>query len=371
MKEKIGQLNINNFQNCVSIYNEEAFIHRLQEADLVILDFGIFVGQEKTLGVSQKEWIDKYLGNVSFVVMPGGERCKSNVCFQMLLETFFEHKLSRKDKIIVIGGGALCDVASYVASVYMRGIHLSLVPSTLLAMVDASIGGKTAINIQHLKNMVGTFYLPSENIIFPDILASLDSSTLKDGMAETIKAGFLQDEEIINIVEQHPNIYKEDFTKNKDIWIELITRAIKVKLYVVQHDFLEQDIRAYLNLGHTFAHAHEACSQDKGTPVSHGEAVGLGIRVAMELGLQLKDEQGAPLTRRDYVERVHNILNALEYPKSYEGYDSTMLVNKMYMDKKRVGNQIRFIVQRSQGNTLIVPVKQDIIIKILQSLGGK
>lgn len=369
---------------------------RLQEVKLVCVDSGVLattqdrgslIGTSSDEVISHKEQdyptnnqataLRELVGEVQSVVVPAGERGKSKANFEMLLDMCFEHKLVRNDTIAVIGGGALCDTASFVASVYMRGVKLLLVPSTLLSTVDASIGGKTAINYGYWKNMVGTFYPPQEVLIASHLLETLNRQHLRDGLAEIIKAGMLCNDRILTLIESKGELLYGDATRSgilahKQVWNELIWRAIQVKVQIVQEDFKEENVRAFLNLGHTFAHAHESCARYLKLNVSHGEAVGLGLRAALTLGMRIcHSHNKTPLTDKNYANRIYCLLDILDYPKNYKEYSSRELVRVMSVDKKRNSAGLQFIVQSEQGNTVILPVEEEEVIAVLRELGAK
>lgn len=378
MYEHITTLTMGDFISSINIYTMDNLSNRMRESSVIIIDEGLLRGMEQSAFYKSADRVDiveNIVGNIPYIIIPGGEIGKSRFCVNLLLETLFSLRLSRVDSILVMGGGAVCDMVSFVASTYMRGLSLTLVPSSLLAMVDASIGGKTGINFAHLKNMVGAFYPADEIIIIPELLQFLSSALLQDGLAEIIKAGCLHDESIITLLEEHPELYTEyiglqAYAKYSEYLKKLIVQAIQVKSYFVENDFKEKNIRAYLNLGHTFAHAYEASARQKGATLSHGAAVGLGIRSALCLGLLIQDEHKKPFTNSAYAHRIGKLLDGFDYPKNYEGYSSDELINHMYMDKKRMKQQIRFVLQYDMGRTEIIPVEKPLVKEVLQTLGA-
>lgn len=360
------ELSIGDVKSSIVSYTEEQLLERIKHARLVFVDSSIqFLRNSEAMGTH-------------IIFVPGGERAKSKVIFEAILDSFFQKKIVRGDTVMAMGGGAVCDVVSYAASTYMRGIKIVLVPSTLLSMVDASIGGKTAINYRGLKNMLGSFHLASEVLIATHILTSVSTRQKREGLAEIIKAGMLRNSEILSLIESKgKSLIVDSYAKNEDMWHRLIWKSIQVKVDIVQADFKEKNIRALLNLGHTFAHAHEFCANTSTSEpnlgnVSHGEAVGLGIRAALQLGLSIfNDKTNNTITDEVYATRIFTLLDELEYPNSYKGYSSEKLLEAMTMDKKRSAHLLQFVFQSKSENTMIYTVAPAKVKSVLQILGAK
>ncbi|MCQ2742494.1 MAG: 3-dehydroquinate synthase [Bacilli bacterium] len=208
------------------------------------------------------------------LVIQQGEENKTFESYMKAMQVLIEAQFSRKDCVIAVGGGVVGDLAGFVASTYMRGIDFYNVPTTLLSMVDSSIGGKTAVDFMGYKNMVGTFYQPKGVLIDPETLSTLDERQVKAGLAEAIKMAATFDESLFKDIAEH----SIDAT-------DIIYRAISVKKDVVEKDTKESGLRKVLNFGHTLGHAYEALSQGK---LLHGEAVGLGM-IPMSEGLARKE----------------------------------------------------------------------------------
>lgn len=194
-----------------------------------------------------------------------GEKSKSFDVCERICQRLMELSFTREDSIVAVGGGVVGDVAGFVASVYMRGISFYNIPTTLLAQVDSSIGGKTAINFGNVKNVVGSFYQPKAVIIDTDVLSTLSERELRSGFAESIKMGITLDKRLFEI------FLREDYLCHID---EIILRSLKAKKRIVQQDERESGLRAVLNFGHTIGHAIEAVSSGE---LSHGECVALGM----------------------------------------------------------------------------------------------
>lgn len=373
------------------------FSKQISCAKIVFIDSNLYQAIHKAYEHTQDSvFSDLYtvLSSMKVIIVPGGEQCKQQAVFNLVLDSLFQHTLTRSDRVVVMGGGALCDVVSFVASVYMRGIPLVLIPSTLLAMVDATIGGKTAVNYTKWKNMVGTFYPATQIVVVPYLLNILSPQLMKEGCAEVIKAGMLQDDSLLQLIETHgTSLFMQSEHIYPEIWTEIIWRAVQVKVDIVQKDFKEQGIRSFLNLGHTFAHAHESYMQTQGNAVSHGNAVALGIRAALLLGMNMSKSQvienieqnkeaivgetayiySLPdidmFTNTVYAQRVFSLLEMLDYPTHYKGCTITGLLHAMRVDKKKQSNTLRIILQHMQGHTIMLPVPDTMIVHTYELLG--
>lgn len=247
--------------------------------------------------------------------------------------------LGRRDLIIGLGGGAATDLAGFVGAAWMRGVDVILVPTTLLAMVDAAVGGKTGINTDAGKNLVGAFHEPIGVYIDLDRLYTLDHADVVAGSAEIIKTGFISDEEILRIYEADPKESLEPSTR----LIELITRSVKVKAEVVGSDLKEAGLREILNYGHTFGHAIE---QYHDYTWRHGNAVAVGMMFAAELA------KGRGLIGAAEVERHRVILESVGLPTSYEGAEFDDLYQVMTRDKKNRDGKIRFVALEGEAGSV-------------------
>jgi 3-dehydroquinate synthase len=240
--------------------------------------------------------------------------------------------------VLALGGGVVGDLAGFVAASYMRGIAFYQIPTTLLAMVDSSVGGKTGINLDEGKNLVGAFWQPKA--VFTDVrfLRSLPEREFRQGAVELFKHGLLADKSILADVENPEFNSKGDTT----FLIDIIKRSVKVKADIVAVDEKEQNIRAYLNLGHTLAHALEAASHHH---LTHGEAVAYGLVFDAHLSRQ----RGYA----DEVERVVRFLNWLK-PKALGVTDLGVLEPYMLRDKKNEAGKVKFVILKEIGEPVIV-----------------
>jgi 3-dehydroquinate synthase len=260
---------------------------------------------------------------------PEGEEQKSISVLTKVWQKCAKVGLERSDAIIGFGGGATTDLAGFTAATWLRGIDWYAMPTSLAGMVDAAIGGKTGINSDGGKNLIGSFYSPSKVLIDPNFLSSLAVRDLNAGMAEVIKCGFIADYKILNLVQ-------DDVLDFED----LIFRSVKVKSKVVGKDFRESRAREILNYGHTLGHAIEKDSKYK---LRHGEAVAIGMVFAAELSRRL-------FGLSDEVVDLHRVLvRNFNLPTAYPKNRITFLQKLLMKDKKVKSGQLRFIGLRAIG----------------------
>ncbi len=271
-----------------------------------------------------------------------GEASKSWQNVESILQRALDCAIDRQGTFIAVGGGALCDSTAFAAAIYLRGIRLILVPTTLLCMVDAAFGGKCGINFSSYKNMVGCYHPAEQIIINLQTLRSLSAKEYRNGLAEVIKSALLGDPQLLGLLEQH---HTEILERQETLLQQLVQQSLVVKAAFVTEDYREQGSRAYLNLGHTFAHALESLGE--WGKWSHGEAVAWGIAQAMRLGCQLK------ITEERYAQRIIALLQQYAFQISIDNLNSHRLIEAMQHDKKRVGANIHFVLQRSLAETEI------------------
>lgn len=264
--------------------------------------------------------------------VPDGEAAKrievAGFCWQILGTSDF----TRSDAIIGFGGGAATDLAGFVAATWLRGVALIQLPTTLLGMVDASVGGKTGINTTEGKNLVGAFYAPKAVLADLDVLAGLDRMELLAGFAEVVKCGFIAEPEILDIIERDVAVATDT---TSDEFRRVVELSIGVKARVVSVDFTEQGIRENLNYGHTLAHAIEYTERFQWR---HGAAVAIGMMFAAELARLAGRLSDAA------VDRHRSILESLGLPVSYPLGRWNSLLAVMKRDKKARGDLLRFII---------------------------
>jgi len=269
--------------------------------------------------------------NVITLILPDGERYKTLRSVEKGYRTLVENKFTRSDCIINLGGGVICDTGGYIAATYMRGIDFYQIPTTLLAQVDASIGGKVAVNLPQGKNLVGTFYQPDGVLIDIDFLNTLPKREFNSGWAEIIKAGILDGENFFSFLE-----------RGRYPIISPIEKAIRLKERVVRIDERDRGLRKILNLGHTFAHAIESATNYR--RYLHGEAVSIGMMYAIRLG------EAIGVTDETLKDRVKVLLERFELPVELKGIDPQRLIPYFYVDKKATTGSLSFIIPLKIGD---------------------
>jgi 3-dehydroquinate synthase len=266
------------------------------------------------------------------IELPDAEAGKDLPVVGFIWEVLGRIGLGRKDAIVSLGGGAATDVAGFAAATWLRGVDIVHVPTTLLAMVDASIGGKTGINTDAGKNLVGAFHQPAAVLVDLDLLKTLPRNELVAGMAEVVKAGFIADPGILDLIEGDPEAAVDPAG---DVLPELIRRAIQVKADVVAADEKESSLREILNYGHTLGHAIERRERYRWR---HGAAVSVGLVFAAELA------RAAGRLDDATVQRHRDVLNALGLPVGYDADALPELLKYMAGDKKTRSGTLRFVV---------------------------
>ncbi|MGA1687982.1 MAG: 3-dehydroquinate synthase [Pontimonas sp.] len=295
---------------------------------------------------------------VFLVEVPDAEAAKrvevAAFCWGILGQLDFQ----RNDAILGLGGGATTDLAGFVAAAWLRGVALIQVPTTVLAMVDAAVGGKTGVNTQEGKNLVGVFYSPRAVIADTDVLAGLGENEVKAGMAEVVKCGFISDPTILDVLEANP---EEALDTASEVFVELVKRAVAVKAEVVGDDFRESGLREILNYGHTLGHAIEHAERYQWR---HGAAISIGMVFAAELSrivANLSDED---------VERHRRILGGLGLPLDYPQGRWRTLLATMQKDKKARGGVVRFVVLDAPGKPRVLAIPDEsVLFAAYQELG--
>lgn len=249
-------------------------------------------------------------------------------CWQVLGQNDF----TRSDAIVAVGGGAVTDLGGFVAATWLRGVTVVHLPTSLLGMVDASVGGKTGINTAEGKNLVGAFHPPAGVLVDLDTLDTLPPNELLSGMAEVVKCGFIADPAILDLIEANPEAVKDP---RSDVLRELIERAIRVKARVVSEDLTEKGLRETLNYGHTLGHAIEHAERYSWR---HGAAVSVGMMFAAELARSVGRLSDAE------ADRHRSILELMGLPLTYRKDRWQALLDGMRRDKKTRGDLLRFVV---------------------------
>ncbi|MGB9378610.1 MAG: 3-dehydroquinate synthase [Mycobacteriales bacterium] len=264
--------------------------------------------------------------------VPDGEQAKSIGVASDCWEALGAAGFTRTDAIVGIGGGAVTDLAGFVAAAWLRGVRVVHLPTTLLGMVDAAVGGKTGVNTDSGKNLVGAFHPPAGVLCDLAALRTLPRADLVAGLAEVVKCGFIADPEILDLIESEPAAATDP---DSVALRHMIERSVAVKAEVVTGDLREAGRREILNYGHTLAHAIERA---EGYLWRHGDAVSVGLVFAAELGVL------AGRLDRDTARRHRTVLNSVGLPTAYPGGDWAHLHEAMRVDKKARGSRLRFVV---------------------------
>lgn len=289
------------------------------------------------------------LPNCALLALPDGEQYKSLDTVASLYRDLVKAGLDRNGVIVAFGGGVVGDTAGFAAASFMRGVALIQIPTTLLSMVDSSVGGKVGVDLPEGKNLVGAFKQPECVLIDPDYLSTLPVKEWRCGMAEVLKHGLLADPELLN-----PELWSPERAP------EMIRRAVQVKIDVVERDPYEKSIRAHLNLGHTFAHAIESVTQ---YTWAHGEAVGLGLVAAGRLSrnLGLCDASVSAL--------IEDVVSEAGLPTRMSGIDPASLWAAMATDKKWLAGTSRFVLLKDLQQPIIVEgVSREDVIAVLKEV---
>lgn len=276
-------------------------------------------------GVPEKysELVSKKLKNAIICTIPQGEMSKNFDVFRSICEKLLKEGFTRKDILIAVGGGVVGDISGFVSSCYMRGIDFYNIPTTVLSQVDSSIGGKTAINLNGIKNIIGTFYHPKAVIIDFNVLSTLSKRHISNGIAESIKMGITCDESLFEICE------KNDYFDSIETIIE---KSLLIKRDIVQKDEKENGLRRVLNFGHTIGHGIESSVGLEN--LYHGECVSLGI---------------IPMCDKSIRDRVINALKNCNLPTSYN-YNKKKVYESLVHDKKKFGDNITLVKSKKIGS---------------------
>ena len=281
---------------------------------------------------------------VCTITLPHGETTK---CLEQLANLYAflcDSRITRKDAVVALGGGVIGDLAGLAAATFLRGVHFIQVPTTLLAQVDSSVGGKVAVDLPQGKNLVGAFYQPEFVLVDPDTLNTLTDDYWRDGLGEVVKYGCIGDADLFALLEECAPGGRAAMMAHID---QILRRCIQHKADVVAQDEKDTGLRMTLNFGHTIAHAVETCQHYEG--LRHGEAVALGMHVLT----RLSEEKG--LTDAGTADRLDALLRALDMPMSLPALQRDDVLSAMLMDKKFSGQVFRIIVLNHIGKCYIHP----------------
>jgi len=298
--------------------------------------------------------------DVEICVLPDGERHKTLDTVRVVYDALLAHGFDRGGVVVSLGGGVTGDIAGYAAATYLRGIRFAQVPTSLLAMIDASIGGKTGVDLPEGKNLIGAFKQPELVLIDPLVLATLNDEELRSGLAEAIKHGIIGDEELFEEISR--DAVDRSFWST-EVAAERIARAVRVKRAIVEEDPFETGNRAVLNLGHTVGHALELLS---GFELRHGEAIAIGTMGAARLASR------CGLTTKHLCKEIEKALERNGLPVVCPPYTSDDILAAMEHDKKRQGGRLLWVLPRAIGDVVLqddLPV--DLVQQTLVEMGAR
>lgn len=286
----------------------------------------------------------------NITVIETGEAFKTLQTVEVLYQKFLEYGLDRAALIVAVGGGLVCDIAGFAASTYLRGISFGFVPTTLLAQVDASVGGKNGVNFHGYKNLIGTFTQPEFVLIDVGVLNTLPARILGCGFAEAIKHGAIADAQLFAFMEEHAAAIRN---LDPDSLERIVSDSVIIKTSIVNQDEKEHGERRKLNFGHTVGHAVENVMK-----IPHGEAVAIGMVAAAELS-----QQFGYLTQAE-VERLTTLLTLYDLPTTIDTTNRQALKQALHKDKKRYGEKMKFVLLTAIGTAMV----QEVLIKDLEQI---
>ena len=354
-------IRVNLSRNSYNIYLDKGLLERIGDTlvkekapckTLLITDTNI----EKIYGNIVAESLIRNKFDVRIVSLKPGEDQKTLETAITLYDACFDHKLDRHSMIIALGGGVVGDISGFVASTFMRGIPFIQIPTSLLAQVDSSIGGKVAVNHPKGKNMIGSFYQPKAVFIDTDTLSTLPAVEFVVGLVEVIKYGVIRNAELFEYIEKHLyDILQLDHTA----LLKIIADSCQIKTSVVEEDEKEVYLRAILNYGHTIGHAIETLTNYN--KYRHGEAIAIGMLYATKIAIEIG------LTNNKVYERQLSLIKRLGLPLTIDLKPGD-IVKTLYTDKKVISGKLRFILPKKIGEVIISDeVTEEILYKILNA----
>jgi 3-dehydroquinate synthase len=288
--------------------------------------------------------------------VPEGESCKSIHQAEKLYDRLIENHCGRETPLIALGGGVIGDLTGFVAATFLRGVPYIQIPTTLLSQVDSSVGGKTAVNHKLGKNLIGAFYQPKMVVIDLDSLGTLPKDEFRAGLAEIIKYGIIEDPLLFAYLEENT---EKILNQDKDRLLHIIETSCSIKAKVVEKDEKESRYRMVLNYGHTIGHAIEALTSY--TRFKHGEAVAIGMIYAAKLSCVMGH------CSEDVVTRIHSLIEKFGFDTKLPDFTQRQYIESMYLDKKAVDKNIRFITVEKLGVVKIIDsVSEEYLLDILR-----
>lgn len=303
-----------------------------------------YIPDSRSIVITDKN-VSRYHGSkfagYSRIELETGEEIKTLHTAESIYKQLLDQDADRMTFLTAIGGGVVCDLTGFVASTYLRGLDFGYVASTLLAQVDASVGGKTGVNLLGYKNLVGVFNQPKFVICDLKLLETLPQEEILSGMAEIVKHAVIGDPELFETLEQDP---ESALSLQKDLLEKIITASIRVKAEIVNRDEKEKGERRKLNFGHTLGHALE-----RNLAISHGQAVSLGMVFAVDLSVR------SQLLSESEALRIKSLLKNLKLPVKAE-FDKALIFDTLCKDKKRTGDTLNFVCIRGIGRPVITEI---------------
>ncbi len=300
---------------------------------------------------------------VSSCTLPAGERYKTLKSLQKIYDIALENRLERSSTIVALGGGVIGDMAGFAAATWLRGINVVQVPTSLLAMVDSSVGGKTGVNHPQGKNLIGAFHQPRFVLIDPSVLKTLPPREFRAGMAEVIKYGIIWDAELFAKLEESKRLDQMRYVDEELLQI-ILSRSCQAKAAVVSKDEKEAGLRAILNYGHTIGHAVESLTGYK--LVNHGEAVAIGMVAAGQIAVQLRMWKSPDAERQDALIQKAGLPTKLPNVLDIEA-----ILDSLQTDKKVEAGKVRFVLPTQIGAVTVTDqVPADVIRQVLRQMQG-
>ncbi len=291
------------------------------------------------------------------IILEQGEPYKTLSSVEKIIRQLLEYGADRNTFLLGVGGGIVCDITGFAASIYMRGISFGFISTTLLSQVDASIGGKNGVNFDRYKNIVGTFTQPEFVICDMEMLKTLPIREFKAGFSEIIKVAIIANHQLLKDLHQHTHLYLQH---NPDKLEYAIYEALQIKASIVTQDEHEQNVRKYLNLGHTFGHAIEKLS----THYLHGEAVSIGLVMACKVSLYFEES----IENQQRLLEVQEILSNFGLPTTFD-YSPSDFIQAMMKDKKKHGDKVQLVLpSKTEGEAVLQSVNAEQLTGVMNFL---
>jgi len=335
------------------IVSHESSTKIVQIEDWSEVDESLSIGYSKVLWVLDKNVGDiPYLNQRLVIVMDGGEDTKSLQTWEWLITRFSDLGLDRNSHIVVVGGGSLSDTIGFAASIYLRGVHFSIVPSTLLSLIDAGMGGKNGLNFKDKKNQIGTIYQPQCIFYLPSLIRQLPIEYITDAFAEIIKYALIMDD---SLFEKLSVLDIEQVLSKPELFNEIIHCCIMHKSSIIQEDPFENGKRRILNFGHTLGHAIEPLYS-----LSHGKSVAIGMYFAAKLSELHYDKKDI------FSSRIKHLIHRFNLPTKLSFFSAESVFEKIQSDKKRQDDRIYFVFLEKIGKAKVEKISLQELKRYIQ-----